>query len=670
MKRHISRRLLIGFLVAAAVLAANALISHRTIVGLMKSEESGGESLVIMAVLGGLRIEAADFESARRAYIVSGKRDHLDRASQILSRSRELIQRLRGLTERTPDRIHQVELLDAVIGNEAESVSALIEIHQKAGSSSAIRAIRAMADGGTLGRAHEVISSLTAEESEIMKRRSEQSKDRVTVSVVTAWVANGFNMGLLALLIYLAHREIRERRQSEALLRFTATHDPLTNLPNRIALAERGHSALTAAKETSSHVAVLFVDLDRFKNINDTLGHEVGDLLLKEVASRLVECVRRGDIVVRHGGDEFVVLIEGFAHPANLVRIAESILEGVAKPMRLFDKEFHLTASIGISICPENGSDMPTLLKNADIAMYRAKDRGKNNYQFYSARENKHSVERLDMEAALRHAVDRGDLTMHYQPKVDASTCAIVGVEGLLRWQHPRYGLVMPDQIVPLVEELGLIGKLGVWTLRTACVQQMHWLRQGLPPLRVAVNLSARQFVDSDLVADVRAVLDQTGLDPRWLELEITEGMMMHDPMQSQAALKALKAMGVYLSVDDFGTGYSSMMYLKRFPLDCLKIDQSFVRGVPVDESDVAITKTIITMAHSLRLSVIAEGVETQEQLNFLVEQKCDGFQGYRFGKPMPAELIADFVRKHQASLGGRVLKFQAGSAFAGQRHG
>ena len=445
--------------------------------------------------------------------------------------------------------------------------------------------------------------------------------------------ADGSVAGLVGTIV-----DITERKQAEERIRHLAHFDELTGLPNRSLFNQRLSHALARARRAAEPLAVLFVDLDRFKNINDTLGHEAGDRVLQEIAQRLRGCLREVDTVSRLGGDEFVVLIEGASRPADVAEVAQKILAAVARPVALESQEFHLTASIGISSCPGDSDDLQGLMKNADIAMYRAKDQGKNNFQFYSAQTNVHTLERVALESDLRHALERDEFLLHYQPKVDIGSNRVIGMEALVRWQQPGKPLIAPVQFIPLAEETGLIVPIGAWVLKTACLQNKAWQDRGLPRLRVAVNLSPRQFAHEGLLQDVARVLRDTGLDPAWLELEITEGMVMRDPEHAVLLLHGLKAMGIHLSIDDFGTGYSSLSYLKRFPLDSVKIDRSFIKDLPGDGDDAGITQAIIAMAHSLRLGVIAEGVETDEQLRFLRLHECDEMQGYLYSRPVAAE--------------------------------
>jgi diguanylate cyclase (GGDEF)-like protein/PAS domain S-box-containing protein len=437
------------------------------------------------------------------------------------------------------------------------------------------------------------------------------------------------------------------RKQAEDLVRHLAHYDELTQVSNRGMFVQQITHALAQARRNDKPLAVLYIDLDRFKNVNDTLGHEAGDVVLKEVAKRLRGCLRDSDAIGRLGGDEFAVLLEDVP-PSNGADVAQKILAAMARPFIANEQQFHLGASIGISTYPGDCDDAQSLMKSADIAMYRAKEQGRNNYQFYSAKMNVHTVERLALESDLRHALERKELVLHYQPKLDIGSGRITGMEALVRWQHPVKGLIAPLEFIPLAEETNLIVPIGEWVLKTACAQNKAWQEQGLPQLRVAVNLSARQFAHAELLQDVARVLHETRLDPAFLEFEITESMVMQDTEHAVTLLAAFKAMGIHLSVDDFGTGYSSLSYLKRFPIDTVKIDRSFIRDIPQDADDAAITLAVIAMAHSLRLEVIAEGVETAAQRSFLLDHKCNEMQGNYFSKPVSAH---EFVRLLRANL-------------------
>ena len=427
------------------------------------------------------------------------------------------------------------------------------------------------------------------------------------------------------------------RMQAEEAVKFVAMHDALTQLPNRVLFNQRLEHAIAQAQRHRRRLAVMFIDLDRFKVINDTLGHECGDQLLREVAQRLTEHLRAGDMVARLGGDEFVVLLEEVTEPSAIVAVAEKLIASLAAKFMISGREVHVSASIGISTYPTDAEDQRSLLRFADIAMYRAKEQGRNTFQFYSDQINLHSVERLTLESQLRGALQRDELVVHYQPVIDTQTNDIVGVEALVRWEHPDGGLMSPVKFVAIAEETGLIVPIGEWVLDMACAQQRKWRDLGIPPLCIAVNLSPRQLVDHQLVQRVVRIVTSTGCDASRLVFEITEGAVMHNASRAVALLTELKEMGIRIAIDDFGTGYSSLSYLKRFPIDCLKIDRSFIGDIPRDPGNTAITQAIIAMAHSLDIRVIAEGVESREQLAFLREHRCDAVQGYFFSAALPA---------------------------------
>jgi diguanylate cyclase (GGDEF)-like protein/PAS domain S-box-containing protein len=453
--------------------------------------------------------------------------------------------------------------------------------------------------------------------------------------------SDGRYLGALAMVT-----DITERKRAEDHLVYLAHHDSLTGLPNRTLFNDRLQQSLIDADRRERLVAILFMDLDRFKNINDTLGHEAGDALLRAVSARLKECVRSGDTVARLGGDEFIVLLPDIAHVDDVARIAQKILDIFTQPFGIDGRELFVTTSIGITLYPFDDKGVEGLVKNADVAMYRAKEQGRNSYQFYAAEMTAKAHENLALENALRGALERNELVLHYQPVVDLDSGEVSGMEALLRWKHPQQGLIMPWRFIPLAEESGLIVPIGEWALRTACAQAKTWQQQGYLPLRVAVNLSARQFYQRNLAEVIGRALKDTGLDPAWLELELTESLLMQNAEPTYATLNTLSAMDVRLSIDDFGTGYSSLSYLKRFPIDTLKIGRSFVRDVPADPDDAAIVSAIIAMAHTLEMRVIAEGVETEAQRAFLEAQGCDAFQGYVYGPPLPPEEFTCYLQR------------------------
>lgn len=439
--------------------------------------------------------------------------------------------------------------------------------------------------------------------------------------------------------------DVTVRKQAEERLQFLANHDPLTRLPNRSSLIANLGKFLHGAVDKSDPIAVMFIDLDRFKLINDSFGHQTGDELLREISDRLLRVVGERGMLARLGGDEFTLIVKRFHDQADLAHLAEQILSVLGRPMFLEEHEVYVTGSIGISVFPTDGQDAKTLLKNADVAMYRAKESGKNTYQFFDAEMNAQAFERLVMENGLRQAMERGEFELYFQPQVFARSRALAGVEVLIRWHHPQWGVIAPGRFIPLAEETGLIKPIGNWVLEEACRQIAEWDQQGIEVPRVAVNLSARQFEDATLLQNVTHALQMSGVKADRLELELTESMIMHAPAEATHLLKELKSLGVWLSIDDFGTGYSSLSYLKKFPLDTLKIDRSFVDGLPADVDNAAIAEAVLAMARKLQLAVVAEGVENAEQADFLADNGCEILQGYHFGKPVPSSEFPDIYR-------------------------
>ncbi|MBI1907429.1 MAG: EAL domain-containing protein [Rhodocyclales bacterium] len=440
--------------------------------------------------------------------------------------------------------------------------------------------------------------------------------------------------------------DISSIRESEATLEHLAHHDSLTGLPNRLLFTARVEHALKRAQRDGQSVALLFVDLDHFKNINDSLGHPVGDLLLMQAAERLLGVVRDGDTVARLGGDEFTLLLEGLRDERGATHIAAKIVEAFNDPFIVDGHVLHVGVSIGISVSPADGEDFPILLRNADAAMYHAKARGRNGYQFYTAELTASAQERMSLENSLRQALRLDQFEVYYQPQLDLASGQVIGAEALLRWNHPEMGLVGPDRFIPVAEDTGLIIPIGAWILQSACRQLRQWQRDGLPLKRVSVNLSGQQLRRGDLVATVRQALAESGLAAQSLELEITEGFIMQQAEKAIEVLDQLRALGVTLSIDDFGTGYSSLAYLKRLPIDTLKIDKSFVRDIPHDVNDEAIARAVIALATSLQLGVIAEGIETAEQRTFLLNQGCRQGQGYLFSPPVPAARFVSYLEQ------------------------
>ena len=443
------------------------------------------------------------------------------------------------------------------------------------------------------------------------------------------------------------------RKAAEQNLRFFASHDPLTGLSNRTMFNDRLHQALAQAARFERSLALLFIDLDGFQDVNDTHGHTVGDVLLAELANRLRASLREGDVIGRMGGDEFVVLIEEFTEAGQVAEVAKKLLDTVARPFTLQGRDCQVTASLGISIYPDDGKDADTLIKNADMAMYLVKQQGKSSYRFYSPQMNVHLVERLSLESGLRRAIELGELTLLYQPRVGVRDGQVSGVEALMRWQHPTQGMIGPGEFIPVAEDAGLIAAIGEWALHSACRQARTWRDQGLPLLRVAVNLSQKQFLQESLIQVVREALHRTALEAGRLELEITEEMVIRNPERAMRLLAQLKEAGVRVVVDGFGTGYSSLSFLRRLPIDCVKIDRSLIGELPRNGDATALTRGVVAMAHSLGLTVIAEGVETREQWEFLREHGCEEMQGNYFSAPVAPEIVPGIVRQ-PAAAGGR----------------
>jgi diguanylate cyclase (GGDEF)-like protein len=486
------------------------------------------------------------------------------------------------------------------------------------------------------------------------------------------WAALGSALVVLltSLLGRMSWHLARSRsRESEAKLahaqqvEYLAFHDGLTGLPNRGLFSKLLSQHINEARRYERRLAVAFLDLDRFKQINDTLGHEAGDQLLQEVATRLKGCVRDSDTVARLGGDEFVVLLPELHDEQHAAIVAQKILTATAKPFTLLAQEFRVTASIGISIYPQDGLDEQTLKKNADIAMYQAKAEGKNNFQFYSAKLNANSLERLTLESSLRHALERNEFRLYYQAKREIASGRITGMEALLRWEHPDLGTVAPMQFIPVAEETGLILPIGRWVLKTACSQCVAWQALGLPPLSIAVNLTTRQFRDEQLLTDVTSILEATGMDPRLLEIEVHESLLIHDVENTRRILTRLKTLGIRIAVDDFGTGYSSLAMLQKFPLDTIKIDRSITREFVGKTGNTQLADAIIAMGKSLSLTVVAQGVETREQAELLRMHACDELQGFYFKRPLPADQFTQLLMAQSSDVTytGRNLVFKSG---------
>ncbi|MCH8813655.1 MAG: EAL domain-containing protein [Chloroflexi bacterium] len=482
-------------------------------------------------------------------------------------------------------------------------------------------------------------------------QRQTKSGELIDVAVSTAPLrsADGTVEGIVAVLV-----DITERKRAEKTIRHLAYHDGLSGLPNRTLFVDRLKQAVAAARRSGELVAVMFLDLDHFKDVNDTVGHAGGDRLLRKVARRLQSLLREGDTLARFGGDEFVLLLPNISDAEAAGQAAQRILGALNKTWKVANREFHLSASIGVTIAPIDGGDPDTLLRNADTAMYRAKEHGRNSFELYTPEMNEQITRRLALESDLRRAIEGSEFVLHYQPQVEISTGRIVGVEALVRWMHPERGLLLPGEFIPMAEASGLILPLGEWVLEQACTDGMAWERAGVPPIRIAVNLSARQFEHRALTETVMAVLEETGLPPERLQLELTEGVAMTDISFTVETLHSLRNLGVQIAIDDFGTGHSSLAYLKQLPIDAVKIDGSFINGLTEDPVDAMLVNAIVAISHSIDLTVIAECVETEEQLEFLRRPKehpgpaqdhpCDEFQGFLFSKAVPADQIAKML--------------------------
>ena len=473
-------------------------------------------------------------------------------------------------------------------------------------------------------------------------------------------------ISLLASTILLLFIKIRsaqelkaEKTQKKQMLEYLAYHDDLTGLPNRRMFYQRLTYEIEKAKIHNQMLAVMFLDLDRFKSINDSMGHTMGDRLLQVVANRIKSCINESEIVARSGGDEFNLLLQDVADDLDAIQMAEKIFKELGRPAELENYEVRITTSIGIAVFPRDGQDIETLMKNADVAMYRAKEYEKHSVQVYHSSMNEQTDERLKLEIDIHKALERNEFFLLYQPRLDAKTHKIVGMEALLRWKHPLYGVISPMKMIPIAEETGAIISIGEWVLRTACKQLKVWQQNGSQHLKVSVNVSVRQFYQGHIVKSIRQVLRETALDPSWLEVEITESTLIHK--ESTDILQQIKSLGVSIAIDDFGTGYSSLSYLREFDLDVLKIDQSFIRHIETDKSHAALVEAIITLGHNLNMKVVAEGVETKEQTQFLRDQNCDEIQGYYFSKPIPIEEFTTLLQKERSdtslSIGSRNSK-------------
>jgi diguanylate cyclase (GGDEF)-like protein len=643
MSPAIPRRVIVGFGLGFAILAVNAVIAYQTIVSLREAARSVEDGLRVAALLSSVSSSVADSEAGQRGYIISQKKEYLELSSDVLRIADHRLNEIRALIGDEAAELDKIASLQSSIAARAAEFEQTLELLTKGNRRAALKAISTETSRRNLEDTYELFRQLSTQQGDLFMQRTREVQENARFSLVTQYIASFLGLIFLGLIYYLVYREITVRRQTEEKLRIVATHDPLTALPNRTLLHERLSHALAKAQRHGRQLAVLLVDLDRFKHVNDTLGHEAGDTLLQLAARRLYDCLRDTDTMARLGGDEFVVLMDELADREPITRVTQRILDAMTPPFVIEEQEIHVTPSIGISVYPDDGR---TVLRNADIALDRAKEKGGNGYQFYSAQIDHYSRERLALESALRRVLERDELRLLYQPKVDVATGQVCGMEALLRWQHPQMGLVTPDRFIPIAEKSGLIRPIGTWVLKTACLQNRAWQREGMRRFPVAVNLSPRQFADESLIDDIKAALAESSLDASDLELEITESMVMDEPEQAVNILQRLKDLGIRVAIDDFGTGYSSLAYLKRFPIDSVKVDRSFVEDIPDDVDSMAIAQAVIAMAHSLRLKVVAEGVESEAQLSFLCGQGCDEIQGHYFSDARAAGEIVAIIGK------------------------
>lgn len=643
MSPAIPRRVIIGFSLGFVVLAVNALIAYQAIISLREATRSVEDGLQVVELLRSVSAAVADSEAGQRSYIISERKEYLEDSGELLRAADRRLNDIRPVIGNDAAELEKIDLLRSSIAARTAEFEHALELLKDGDRRAALKAISTEQSRRNLDYTYELFRQFRAKQGEQFIQRTRQVQEHSRFSLATQSIATLFGLVFLGLIYYLVYREITVRRQTEEKLRVVATHDPLTALPNRTLLHERLSHVLARAQRHGRPLAVLLVDLDRFKHVNDTLGHEAGDTLLQLAARRFYNCLRETDTMARQGGDEFVVLMDELSDRQPITRVSQRILDAMVQPFVIEGQEIHVTASIGVSVYPDDGR---TLLRNAEMALYRAKGKGGNNYQFYSAQIDSYSRERLALESGLHRALERDELRLHYQPKVDLATGQICGMEALLRWQHPQMGLVAPARFIPIAEESGLIRPIGAWALKTACMQNRAWQRLGMQRFTVAVNLSPRQFSEESLLDDIKSALAESGLEASDLELEITESMVMDDSEQAVNTLRRLKDLGIRVAIDDFGTGYSSLAYLKRFPIDSVKVDRSFVEDIPQDVDSMAIAQAIIAMAHSLRLKVVAEGVESEAQVSFLRGEGCDEIQGHYFSAARAASEIPGIMRK------------------------
>ena len=666
------RKVQLAFGFAMLTLLLMGALSYRWMVLSVESNQWVLHTHEVLTNIQNLRLAMESLRSSSREFALTGREADLDpfRANVIgVKQDQDFI---RDLTADNPIQQNRLVALADLVAENIENSEAIIRLRRAQG-------LTVTATASLTGRSQKeaddfeaLVDKMQSEEMGLRKLRLAAMERDLSQTKIILFTGTMLGLLITGVAGWSALRDSTMRTQAEAhlvqkvqelnrsneeLVRLAdatrtiteqmthaAEHDALTGLPNRLLLNESIDRAISFAQRHEIQFAVLVLDLDGFKHINDSLGHPTGDKLLQSLAKRLVQCVRSTDTVSRQGGDEFVVLLSEIDHPQDAVSMSRRLLDVVAGATSIEKHDLHITASIGVSIYPDDGRDAETLIKNADTAMFHAKENGRQSFQFFRSAMNVQAVERQMIEEHLRRALERQEFTLHYQPKINIATGMVTGVEALIRWTHPTLGSISPGQFIPVAESCGLIAPIGDWVLREACSQTQAWAKAGLPMLTVAVNVSAMQFRNETFLDDLRAILSETGLDPRYLELELTEGALMKQAELTASMLSTLRESGVRVAVDDFGTGYSSLSYLRKFPLDAIKIDQSFVGQITTVPDETVIVRAIISMGRSLNLRVIAEGVETQEQLDFLKAHRCDEAQGYFFSRPVPPQELVKFL--------------------------
>jgi len=639
------RMVQIAFGSAIAVLLVVGTLAYRSI--LVSNEGSGWveHTHEVLENLEASQFAMETIAGSVRGFVLTGDETYLKRYQASLLSLTQHEAAVRSLTVDNAEQQRRMTDLETLTAERVQRAKRNIGLRREQGLAATADIIRRGSGQQATSDFKAIVSQMQNEELRLLAIRNTTASQQFGMTKAILFVGTGLGLLITGAAFWCVQRDISRRELAEKALHDSAQHDILTGLPNRMLLSDRIGRAIVLSQRHGTKVAVLFLDLDGFKHVNDSLGHSIGDKLLQSVAKRLEGCVRASDTVSRQGGDEFVVLLSEVQQAEDVAISARRILEAVATDHPIDAHNLHVTTSIGMSVYPDDGADAETLIKNADIAMYQAKENGRQSYQFFEPAMNVRAMERQFIEAGLRRALERHEFEVHYQPKVDLRTGRITGAEALIRWTHPVRGPISPVQFIPVAEECGLILPIGAWVLREACNQARAWADAGLPAVTMAVNVSAMEFRDEKFLEGVFAILSETGMDPRKLELELTESVLMKRAESTARILQSLRESGVRVAVDDFGTGYSSLSYLRKFPVDALKIDSSFIRQLSTDGDDTTIVTAVIGMARSLNLRVVAEGVETREQLAFLRAHQCDDAQGHYFSPPVLPGQFAKLVR-------------------------